>query len=168
VLTDCAVQFTLEQAVEGFLFRVTNLLGEAFDGNATPLVVGDLQILLTSTDLSGWFGQEVLDLFVIDLSIAYSNSYRLVKLVLCQSVKLCDCPRHHATVLEDCRAARHRVCLSGACLPVTEDCSVVALNYWLHDFGGSHFVGFILACIVQDFFEVKLPMIRLIVNFSVF
>ena len=57
VLADRPLHLTLEEAVQGFLLSVTDLLGQALDCNATALVICYLQVLLTSDGSSRFIRQ---------------------------------------------------------------------------------------------------------------
>ena len=165
VLTDGLVQLAFEKTVQSFLFCVADDLGEALDGHTTPLIVGDLQILVEVDRVAARFvRQKVTDLLVVDLGVTDANRDGLIELVASERIHLRDGPRHDATVLEDRAAARLRVRLASSGLTVAEHSAIVAFRDGLDDLGGGHFVDFVLARIVQDLFEVELPDVSLIVD----
>ena len=164
MLTNSSAQFTLKQAVESFLLSITDLLSESFDGNSAPLIISDLQILLSSNSTSGLIRKQIPDLLIVDLRVTDSYSNCLVEFVAGQGIELSDSARHNTTILKHCGAACHAVCLTSTSLAVAKHGAVVTLDDRLNNLGCTDFVSFILARIVQDLFKVKLPDISLIVD----
>ena len=108
--------------------------------------------------------KKVPDPLIVNLRIANSNCNRLIKLVASKGVDLSDGSGQDAAVFELGLAAGHRVSLACAGLTIAEDCSIVTFDDTLDDFGGALLIDFVLACIVQDFFELELPLVGLVVH----
>jgi len=118
MLSDCPGKFTLEKTVESFLFSVTDLLSQSFDCDAATLIISDLQVLLASDLPCALIWKQVTNLFIVDLRVTDSDCDGLLKLVASESVELRDGARHETTILENSRAACHRVGLSSTSLSV--------------------------------------------------
>lgn len=148
VLANRATQLTLKQAVQCFLFTITNGLSQAFNGNTTSLIICDLQVLNSSNITTRLIRKQISNLFVVNLCITDSNSDCLIKFVARQSVQLRDRTGHDTTVLKLSGAASHWISLTSTSLSIAQDCTIEAFNDRLDDFRGTHFVSFILAGIV--------------------
>ena len=81
MLANGAAQFALEQAVKCLFFSVTYLLSETLYGDASSLIISNLEVLLTGNRARRLVREEVTDLLIIDLSVTDSNRDGLVELV---------------------------------------------------------------------------------------
>ena len=81
MLTNGAAQFALKQAVKCLFFSVTYLLSETFDGDTSPLIISNLEVLLTGNRARRLVREQVTDLLIIDLSVTDSYCDGLVELV---------------------------------------------------------------------------------------
>ena len=100
MLANRPVQLSFKQTIQGFFFGVTDGLSETLDGDATPLVISDLQILLHTNLFIGRVRQQVPDLLVVYLCVTDADRDGLVELVLGERVQLRDRTGHHASILE--------------------------------------------------------------------
>ena len=141
------------------------MLAKAFDGSTTPTIVSDLKVLVGRSDVVT-LDQQVSDLLVVDLCVAHTDRNGLIKLVASKRVHLCDGSRQDAAVLELGLATGHSVGFAGASLTVAENCPVVALNDTLDHLSCTLLVEFVLARIMQNFFKLELPLVRLVVDKS--
>ena len=162
--TDGTTQFTLEKAVKCLFFIITYSLCKAFNGNTTSVIVSDLKVLVASDGSTRLVRKQVANLLVVDLGVTDPDGDSLIKLVAGQGVKLGDGTGHHTAILEDSRAARHRVSLTRAGLSVGHDSAIVALDDRLHDLAGTYFVSFILASVMENLLKVEFPNVSLVVD----
>ena len=81
VRADRLVHLTLEEAVQGFLLRTADLLGEAADGNTAALVVRDLQVLVFVDLACAFVGQQVSNLLIVDLSVTDPDCDSLIEFI---------------------------------------------------------------------------------------
>ncbi len=164
VLSYCLIHLPFEQTVQGFLFWVTDLLGEAFDGYSTALIICNLQVLI-GRDLTR-FGvwQQIPDLLVIDLCVTAPYCNRLVELIWCESVKLWNGSWHYATVLVNCIATCHWVRFTSAGLTIAKNGAIVTFDDRVDDPWGCFLIDLVLAGIVKNLFKCKFPHVCLIVD----
>jgi hypothetical protein len=137
VLVHCSLaSLPVLHASEEHLFELRHTLdndcGEVLNEYAFVRVFLDLQVLLRGTA-----GQQVQNVLVIDLQVTTTDK-ELDSFVCCvnEAKDVPDSPRYDtpqllvgAARIESRDRTHHGVCLSTACLPVCEHCSIVPLEY---------------------------------------
>jgi hypothetical protein len=112
--------------------------------------------------------QQISNSFVVDFGVTDTDCYSLIEFHGTQVVNLVDSSWEDTAILENSGWACHRVCLPSTGLAVTKHSTVVAFHNRADHIVSGRLINLILACIVQDPFELKLPAVCLIVHMTIF
>ena len=102
--------------------------------------------------------------FIVYFDVTDSNSDSLIKFRTNLMINLLYSSGYYASLLVIVCQSQHCVRFTTSCLTIAQNCSIVALNHWLHNTSGRQIINIILGGVMHNMRKLKLPTVKLVVH----